>query len=113
MSSQQPPSPVSVTHGAHPDDERFRAPVEAEALARGLAARSPSRLGAALRITERVNRATALVDSLDALVVGVSDALVADTAAVMLLEDSIDGPVLVMYASRGRATPGASPLRIP
>ena len=114
MPSQQPPSSVSVTHDASRlEDERFRAPIEAEALARGLAARSPSRLGAALRITERVNRATALLDSLDALVVGVSDALVADTAAVMLLEDSIEGPVLVMYASRGRATPGATPLRIP
>jgi signal transduction histidine kinase len=111
MSSQQPPSPVSVTHGAHPDDERYRAPLEAEVIARGLAARSPSRLGAALRIIERVNRETALNESLDALVIGVSDALAADTAAVMLIEDSIDGPVLVTYAARGRTTPDAPPLR--
>jgi signal transduction histidine kinase len=113
MSSQQPPSSVSVTHGAPPDDERFRVPLEAEALARGLAARSPSRLGAALRITERVNGETTLADSLDALVGGVVDALTADTGAAFLLEDSVDGAVLVLHASRGRTTPDGPAVRVP
>ena len=88
-------------------------PAEAEALARGLAARSPSRLGAALRITERVNRETALIEALNVLVAGVSEALAADSAGVLLLEDSIDGPVLVMFASRGRAAAEGPALRIP
>jgi signal transduction histidine kinase len=103
MSPPLRPDPVSVTDDAsQPGDERFRAPVEAEALARGLAARSPSRIATALRITESVNRETAVVDALDALVVGVRDAVSADTAAMMLVEDSVDGPALVMHASRGR-----------
>ena len=88
-------------------------PAEAEVLARGLAARSPSRLGAALRITERVNRETALIEALNVLVAGVSEALAADSAGVLLLEDSIDGPVLVMFASRGRAAAEGPALRIP
>jgi len=114
MSSPHRPDPVSVTHDpSRPDDERFRAPVEAEALARGLAARSPSRLAAALRITETVNRETTLTAALDALVVGIRDALAADTAAVRLVEESSEGPALVMYASRGGASHDALPRRIP
>ena len=50
--------------------------------------------------------------ALDVLVVGVRDALGADTVAVMLAEDSSEGPVLVMYAWRGRAADMA-PARIP
>src|SRR5215213_288417 len=101
------PGSVTLTHGpSHPDDERFHTPIEAEALARGLAARSPSRLATALRITESVNRETTLVEGLDALVVGVREALATDIAAVMLVEESPDGPMLVMYAARGRAVAG-------
>jgi signal transduction histidine kinase len=97
---------VTVIHDpAHPDDERFHPPIETEALARGLAARSPSRLATALRITESVNREMTLVEGLDALVVGIRDALSTDTAAVMLTEESVDGPMLVMYAARGRLSP--------
>jgi len=104
---------VSVKHDvSKPDDERFRAPVEPEVLARGLAARSPSRIATALRITEAINRETAVVAALDVLVVGVRDALGADTVAMMLAEDSNEGPVLVMYAWRGRAADMA-PSRIP
>jgi signal transduction histidine kinase len=103
MSSPLPSDPVSVKHDSPtPDDERFRAPVEPEALARGLAARSPSRVAAALRISEAVNREIAMVAALDVLVDGVREALAADAVAVMLLEDSADGPQLVMHASRGR-----------
>src|SRR5436190_3558934 len=99
MSSPLRPDPVSVTHeSSQPDDERFRAPVEPEALARGLAARSPSRIAAALRITEAVNRETAVVTALDVLVGGVRDTLGADTVGMLLVEDSVDGPVLVMHA---------------
>src|SRR5689334_10161431 len=113
MSPPLRPDSVSVTHdSSRPDDERFRAPVEAEALARGLAARNPSRLASALRITESVNRETALAAALDALVVGVRDALAAETAAVMLAEDSADGRVLVPYAARGRVS-GEPARRIP
>ncbi len=111
--SPRRPDPVSVKHdSAKPDDEQFRAPVEPEALARGLAARSPSRVAAALRITEAVNRETAVVAALDVLVVGVRDVLAADTVAMMLVEDSSDGPALVMHAWRGRA-PDMAPSRIP
>ena len=96
---------MSVKHDSStPDDERFRAPVESEALARGLAARSPSRIAAALRITEAVNRETAVIAALDVLASGVRDVLEADSAAVMLVEETPDGPVLVMHASRGRAS---------
>jgi len=95
-----------------PDDERFRAPVEPEALARGLAARSPSRIAAAVRITEAVNRETTVIAALDVLVSGVRDALEADSVAVMLVEESPDGPVLVMHASRGRAA-DLPPARVP
>jgi signal transduction histidine kinase len=103
---------VTVIHDpAHPDDERFHQPIETEALARGLAARSPSRLATALRITESVNRETTLVEGLDALVVGVRDALSTDTAAVMLIEESVDSPMLVMYAARGRLSPDTANTR--
>jgi signal transduction histidine kinase len=103
MSPPLRPDPVSVRHDAsQPGDDRFRAPLESEALARGLAARSPSRIATALRITEAVNRETALFAAMDALVVGVQDALSADTTAMLLVEDSPDGPTLVMHASRGR-----------
>jgi signal transduction histidine kinase len=113
MSPPRRPDPVSVKHdSSRPDDDRFRPPVEPEALARGLAARSPSRIATALRITEAVNRETAVVAALDVLVVGVRDALAADTVAIMLVEDSGEGPVLVMHAWRGRATDMA-PSRIP
>ncbi len=113
MSPPRRPDPVSVKHdSSKPDDERFRAPVEPEALARGLAARSPSRIATALRIIEAVNRETAVVAALDVLVVGVRDALGADTVAMMLAEDSSEGPVLVMHAWRGRAADMA-PSRIP
>ena len=81
-------------------------------MARGLAARSPSRVATALRITEAVSRETAVAAALDVLVVGVRDALVADTVAVMLVEESSEGPVLVMHAWRGRA-PDMAPSRIP
>jgi signal transduction histidine kinase len=105
MSPPLSPDPVSVKHDSStPDDERFRAPVEPEALARGLAARSPSRIAAALRITEAVNRETAVIAALDVLVSGVREALEADSVALMLVEESPDGPVLVMHASRGRAS---------
>ena len=105
MSPPLSPDPVSVKHDSStPDDERFRAPVEPEALARGLAARSPSRVATALRITEAINRETAVIAALDVLVSGVRDALEADSVAVMLVEESPDGPVLVMHASRGRVT---------
>jgi signal transduction histidine kinase len=91
-----------ITDPPFPDDERFHTPIEAEALARGLAARSPSRLVTALRITESVNRETTLAEGLDALVVGVREALATDTAAVLLTEDSAQGPALVLHAARGR-----------
>src|SRR4249919_2447564 len=98
MSPPLSPDSVSVKHNSStPDDERFRAPVEPEALARGLAARSPSRVATALRITEAVNRETALIAALDVLVSGVRDALDAHSVAVMLVEESPDGPVLVMH----------------
>src|SRR5689334_11801242 len=114
MSSPLSPDPVRVTDDASPvDDERFRAPVEAEALARGLAARSPSRLGLALRISESINRQTALTAAIDALVVGVRDAIVADTAALFLIEDSADGPMLALAASRGRTAKESPATRIP
>jgi len=107
------PGSVTLTHDpSNPDDERFHTPIEAEALARGLAARSPSRLATALRITESVNRETTLVEGLAALVAGVREALATDTAAVLLVEDSADGQVLVMYAGRGRAL-GDANARIP
>ena len=113
MSSPLRPDPVSVTHDAsHADDERFHAPVEPEALARGLAARSPSRIAAALRITEAVNRETAVIGALDVLVAGVRDALEADAVGMLLVEDSDEGPVLVMHPSRGRAT-DATQARVP
>ena len=103
MSPPLRPDPVSVKHDAsQPDDDRFHTPVESEALARGLAARSPSRIASALRIIESVNRETAVVAVLDALVIGVREALSADTTALLLVEDSADGPALVMHASRGR-----------
>jgi putative methionine-R-sulfoxide reductase with GAF domain len=112
MSPPLSPDSVSVKHDtSRPDDERFRAPVEPEALARGLAARSPSRVATALRITEAVNRETALIAGLDVLVSGVREALGADSVAVMLVEESPDGPVLVMHASRGRA-PDLPPSRV-
>jgi len=91
-----------ISDPPYPDDERFHTPIEAESLARGLAARSPSRLATALRITESVNRETTLAQGLDALVVGVREALATDTAAVLLTEDSDEGPALVLYAARGR-----------
>jgi len=78
-----------------------------------LAARSPSRLGTALRISVSVNRETALVSALDALVVGVYDGFAADSAVILLVEDSVEGPVLVMCASRGRTSTEAVPPRIP
>jgi signal transduction histidine kinase len=114
MSPPPRPDPVSVNHDpSRPGDERFHAPVEAEALARGLAARNPSRLATALRITESVNREATLTESLDALVVGIRDALATDAAAAMLIEDSAEGPVLVMHAARGRSSTDASPTRAP
>lgn len=114
MSPPLRPDPVSVTHdSSQVDDARFRAPVEAEALARGLAARSPSRLGTALRISESVNRESALAEALDALVDGVYDGIAADTAVILLVEDSVEGPVLVMCASRGRTAGEAVAPRIP
>jgi signal transduction histidine kinase len=113
MSHPPRPDSASVTHdSSRAGDERFRAPVEAEALARGLAARNPSRLASALRIIESVNRETALASALDALVVGVRDALAAETAAVLLVEESVDGQLLVPYASRGRVS-GEPTTRIP
>jgi signal transduction histidine kinase len=84
-----------------PDDDPFRASGEAE-LARGLAGRSPSQLAAALRITEATSRETALVAALNTLVVGVRDALLADSVGILLVEESTNGPLLVMHASRGR-----------
>ena len=113
MSPPRRSDPVSVKHNvSKPDDERFRAPVEPDALARGLAARSPSRIATALRITEAINRETAVIAALDVLVVGVRDALGADTVAMLLAEDTSEGPVLVMHAWRGRAADMA-PSRIP
>ena len=80
---------------------------------RGLAARSPSRVATALRITESVNRETAVAAALDALVVGVYDALNADTVAMFLVADNGDDRSLVMHASRGRPDIEAGPIRIP
>ena len=109
MSPPLRPDLVNVRHDAsQPGDDRFRAPLEPEALARGLAARSPSRIATALRITEAVNRETALVAAMDALVGGVQDALAPDTTAMLLVEDSPDGLTLVMQASRGRLGTDAS-----
>jgi signal transduction histidine kinase len=114
MSPPLRPDPVSVKDDpSRPDDERFRAPVEAEVLARGLAARSPSRLGAALRITESTNRETTLTAALDVLVAGVREALGSDTVGVRLVEDSAEGPVLVMYAWLGGSNHDAPLRRIP
>ena len=77
-----------------------------------MAARSPSRIASALRITGAVNRETTVIAALDVLVSGVRDALGADSVAVMLVEESADGPALVMHASRGRV-PDLPPARIP
>jgi signal transduction histidine kinase len=104
---------ASVANESWPDDERFHTPVEAEALARGLAARNPSRLAAGLRIIEAVNRDTTLAAALETLVSGTFDVLGADTCAAFLVEDSAAGKLLVMYAARGRIAPEDMVPRVP
>ena len=61
-----------VRDPTRPDDESYRASSGAESLARELAERSPSRLAAALRITESVIREATLPTAMEALVDGVA-----------------------------------------
>ncbi|HEX6052146.1 MAG TPA: ATP-binding protein, partial [Gemmatimonadaceae bacterium] len=95
-----------------PGDDRHRTTSGAESLARELAERSPSRLAAALRITESVIREPTLHAALDALVAGIQRALDADVVSLLLVEESDNGPVLVVQASRGSAAVGPTPRRV-
>ena len=100
-------------HNPGHHDERHRTSAEAEGLARELAKHSPSRLATALRITEAVIRETTLAAALDALVAGIHEALAADTASLLLVEDTEAGRVLTVQASRGSAAGTSVGLRVP
>jgi len=112
-----PPFPVDphrdVQHAALSDDDRYLTTSGAESLARELAERSPSRLAAALRITESVIREPTLAAALDALVAGLQRSLAADVVALLLAEETSDGPTLLMQASRGSRSEDAALARIP
>ena len=98
--SSLPPDPLSVTHrGTTPDADRFRA--------RGDATRARVDRVMAFLTSADATRTIAdsssgsLVTALDALAAGTREALGTDVAAVMLMEESPDGPVLVTHAADG------------
>ncbi len=110
------PSPVDPPRALHdpvrPSDEGHRTTSGAESLARELAERSPSRLAAALRITESVIREPTLHAALDALVAGIQRSLDADVVSLLLVEESDNGPVLVVQASRGSTAGAVAPRHV-
>ena len=102
-----------VRDPTRPDDESYRASSGAESLARELAERSPSRLAAALRITESVIREATLPTAMEALVDGVARALEPDLVSLLLLEEANPTAVLVTRVVRGSTSDQATTTRIP
>src|SRR5262245_27455462 len=102
-----------VRDPTRPDDESYRASSGAEGLARELAERNPSRLAAALRITESVIREPTLPTAMEALVDGVEQALEPDFVSLLLLEEGSPTAVLVTRAARGSTSNEAPASRIP
>jgi len=114
--SRMPP-PLDPTRDVHDpnraEDEPYPSSSGAESLARELAERSPSRLAAALRITEAVIAEPTLATAMEALVDGVHRALEPDIVALLLLEDGNPATVLVTRATRGSTSDEATAIRIP
>ena len=113
--SPLPPDPLSVTHrGLTPDDdERFRAPIDAGRVEDEVAVPFPTGSDRARATAGPPSTASSLDTALDALAAGAREALGTDFAAVMLLEDSDDGPVLVTHATDGGMPEAASHTRVP
>jgi signal transduction histidine kinase len=108
--------PPSVTHrGLTPnDDERFRAPVNAGRVEDEVAVPFPAGSDRTRPATaEPPSPASSLATALEALAAGAREALGSDVAAVMLLEDSDEGPVLVTQATDGEIPEAASYARVP
>ena len=99
-----PPDPMSVSHDALHADERPRARLADQRDDAESRARASSPLTVAHAVTESVTRESSLPAALDALVAGVRSSLDTDTASVLLVEESTDGPVLVTHASRGSSS---------
>jgi signal transduction histidine kinase len=108
-----PPDPMSVSHDALHADERPRARMADERDGTDAQARATSPLTVAHAVTESVTRESSLAAALDALVAGIRNSLATDTAAVLLVEESADGPVLVTHASRGSTSTAAMDARVP
>jgi putative methionine-R-sulfoxide reductase with GAF domain len=108
-----PPDPMSVSHDALKADERPRARMADDPDGTDAQARATSPLTVAHAVTESVTRESSLAAALDALVAGVRSSLATDTAAVLLVEESPDGPVLVTHASRGSTSTAAMDARVP
>src|SRR5688572_1940373 len=108
--SPHPPDPVSVTHrGFDPaDDHRARDPVEGDR-----AATLPFGSNVARQVTSSVSSGPSLGVALEALAAGVREALGADVTAVMLIEESDEGPILVTHAGEGALPESARHARVP
>jgi signal transduction histidine kinase len=104
---------MSVSQDALHADERPRARTADQRDDADSHARASSPLTVAHAVTESVTRESSLAAALDALVAGVRSSLEADTAAVLLVEESADGPVLVTHASRGSTSTATMDARIP
>jgi signal transduction histidine kinase len=107
------PDPMNVSQDALHADERPRARMADQRADEDAPARPLSPLTVAHAVTESVTRESSLAAALDALVAGVRSSLATDTAAVLLLEESADGPVLVTHASRGSTSTAAMDARVP
>ena len=71
------------------------------------------RLTAVYRVIETTSRAATLTGALDALVAGTRETLGSDVAAVMLVEDVDDGPILVTRAVRVSSADFGVAARVP
>ena len=71
------------------------------------------RLTAVHRVIETTSRAATLTGALDALVAGTRETLGSDVAAVMLVEDADDGPILVTRAVRALSSDFGVAARVP
>ena len=71
------------------------------------------RLTAVHRVIETTSRAATLTGALDALVAGTRETLDSDVAAVLLVEDADDGPILVTRAVRALSADFGVAARVP
>jgi signal transduction histidine kinase len=104
---------MSVSQDSLRADERPRARLADKRADEDHSARGSSPLTVAHAVTESVTRESSLAAALDALVAGVRGSLDTDTAAVLLVEETAEGPVLVTHASRGSTSTAAMDARVP